>query len=1346
MNTKITPSVIEVKNLLLFILFFGFGFVVEAQVVNDYRTVASGNWNTVAVWERYSGTAWQAATVAPTRTVNTITIRNGHTLNVSAGVTADQLTVESNAVLTLAATLTIYNGTGTDFLLSGKLVHNASGRFSFNSTAATFVVASTGNYQYNRSFTATVGLPTGAQTTWNSGSVCSVTNDIAVSTFFTGHQFSTLEIDYATGTAVRSIEPNWGSIGTLKIKNTGTTGIFAVSNTAGTTNLSVGTLEVSGGRMHAFATASSGSKTFTVTGNVLQSGGVLSVCSNNAAGTYLMQVNGSYTLTGGTTNISNATGTSARIADLNVLGPVVVSTGTLQLATGGSTVTNDGRLFLGDDFTLLSGTLAFNQARTTGVSGVYFSGAGSVTFTWSGGTLNTGNGGVGRRFYTSTSSGLTGVSEIYNGTSAQTTIDGSQGTPSSGYIAWPSSGALLQNLTIQNTAGVVLRSSKVVNGTLQLISGIFTLGNSNLTLTNSNGLVGGSSVNYIATSGTGNFIRTVSGSGTYFYPVGSVTAYNGATFTWSSTPGISQLSGRYVATSVTVGTGLPLTSGCFTATDLLDNGYWTFTATGTLANSPQFSFVRNGHTNAGLTLSNHALLRRATAGSDWQMAGTWADSGSGMISPANIGTVALSQNDGTGFGQFALGKGTVSNLVASVTVSTMPSGAVCPGTTVSFTATPTNGGTIPTYQWFLNGVAISGETAAAYSSSALMDSDEVTVQMTSNHPCVGTSVVTSSGVTITYLTNKWMGTTNAYWNEPTNWSCGTVPTGSGSILIDTNSPNIPLLNIDLTVGSNSVFTLSGSGQLIIHPQHTLRILGTAHFNNRPVFMQSNASGTAMLGTVSGTLTGATNVTVERYIPLGKRAFRFLASSVHSTGTISTTWQMNTHITGAGGATNGFDATTTNSPSLYLYANQVPSGTGWFAATNTNASSLEVGKGYRILIRGDRTPELLTTASTENMNAPITLNATGALVTGDFEFNASSSVPINNTTNTTTDNGSLIGNPYQSAVDWHTVTKSGMQDVYYAWDANMGSATERGRYVAYSQSTGTSNEPSSAVSRYIQPGQAFFVKNQTSGVAGSLRFKETDKHSVNTAVFKAAPTTSAEVSSTLSVSLYESSTLSSGGYPLDGTVAVFGASFSDAVDAYDVKKLEAPGENLAWYQSDSKLAISSQGIPQQSSVCELKALRLKATKNYSFKVIANGFDSGLTATLVDSYTGIQTPINLNGVTTVSFATTSAMASLDENRFVVLFNEALLGGEEITAAAVTVYPNPIQGNTFSLLLPSSVQEPVHVALYSLLGQLLYEKDYTPQSLLKISPNVVLQKGVYMVEIHIGATKIKKKIVVE
>jgi len=89
------------------------------------------------------------------------------------------------------------------------------------------------------------------------------------------------------------------------------------------------------------------------------------------------------------------------------------------------------------------------------------------------------------------------------------------------------------------------------------------------------------------------------------------------------------------------------------------------------------------------------------------------------------------------------------SLPASVIIAADPSGAICAGTSVTFTATPTNGGTTPTYIWKKGGVVIPSETSATYTSTTLADNDEITVEMTSNAPCATGSPVTSNKIAIT---------------------------------------------------------------------------------------------------------------------------------------------------------------------------------------------------------------------------------------------------------------------------------------------------------------------------------------------------------------------------------------------------------------------------------------------------------------------------------------------------------------------------------------------------------------------------------------------------------------------
>lgn len=88
-------------------------------------------------------------------------------------------------------------------------------------------------------------------------------------------------------------------------------------------------------------------------------------------------------------------------------------------------------------------------------------------------------------------------------------------------------------------------------------------------------------------------------------------------------------------------------------------------------------------------------------------------------------------------------------VVPSVTIVAAPPGPICAGTSVTFTATPTNGGAGPTYQWQLNGSNIGGATSSTYTTSTLANGDVITVVMTSNAACASPTTATSTGITMT---------------------------------------------------------------------------------------------------------------------------------------------------------------------------------------------------------------------------------------------------------------------------------------------------------------------------------------------------------------------------------------------------------------------------------------------------------------------------------------------------------------------------------------------------------------------------------------------------------------------
>lgn len=77
------------------------------------------------------------------------------------------------------------------------------------------------------------------------------------------------------------------------------------------------------------------------------------------------------------------------------------------------------------------------------------------------------------------------------------------------------------------------------------------------------------------------------------------------------------------------------------------------------------------------------------------------------------------------------------NVIPSVSISVTPSGSLYPNEPFTFTATPTNGGVNPTYQWKRNGTDITGATSGTWGANAnqLDPNDEICVVLYSDEAC-----------------------------------------------------------------------------------------------------------------------------------------------------------------------------------------------------------------------------------------------------------------------------------------------------------------------------------------------------------------------------------------------------------------------------------------------------------------------------------------------------------------------------------------------------------------------------------------------------------------------------------
>jgi hypothetical protein len=289
----------------------------------------------------------------------------------------------------------------------------------------------------------------------------------------------------------------------------------------------------------------------------------------------------------------------------------------------------------------------------------------------------------------------------------------------------------------------------------------------------------------------------------------------------------------------------------------------TFTATGTNLGTPTYQWYLNGApvgTNSN-TYSNNSLVTGNTVNCVITSSLTCVTS-----STATSNTVTMTVN---------------TPVTPAVSISASAT-TICAGTNVTFTATPTNGGT-PTYQWYRNGSPV-GTNSATYSSTVLTNGDIITCTLTSSLSCVTSSTATSNAVTMTV--NATIATSVAISNNTGTTICAgssvtftATPTNGGTPAyqwklngsnVGANSPTYT--NASLTNG-NTVSCQMISSLGCAAP-------ATATSNTITMTVTANVTPTASISASTGsTICAGTNVT-------------FTASGTNLGGTPTYQWYLN----------------------------------------------------------------------------------------------------------------------------------------------------------------------------------------------------------------------------------------------------------------------------------------------------------------------------------------------------------------------------------------------------------------------------------------------------------------------
>jgi len=588
---------------------------------------------------------------------------------------------------------------------------------------------------------------------------------------------------------------------------------------------------------------------------------------------------------------------------------------------------------------------------------------------------------------------------------------------------------------------------------------------------------------------------------------------------------------------------------------------------------------------------------------------------------------------------------------------------------------------------------------------------------------------------------SWTGVADEDWTNVGNWASA-IPDLLNPAIIRDIAQNTPRIEAATSAEVNQVFIATTAA---IKVNGVLKVTEEL-VNNGNITFKSDGNKTGQLDEFNGSYSGSGTVEVERFIPAGdneKRAFRFLSSSVNSTENIRTNWQegatawndnpssgFGTHITGVSpdpdvnanpdksqDGDNGFDWQPSGNSSLFLFNVSIQE---WEAINNTNANNLEAGKAYRLMVRGDRSINLMNNASIPTNTV---LRAKGDLVFGPVDVSTDLAQGA--------DEFSLVGNPYQAVIDFSEVEKTNLINYIAVWDANLTGSNGRGSYVSVDISETAPSPSSSGASKFIAPNQAFFVRNTSAGNS-TLIFNEGNKATAATQVTVFNTYSDFYINSRL----YKTVDLQNGNTEVDAIGLRFNENYTTQATDEDAEKLTNPDENYA-ISNNGLRSIDKQDLPIDGHEIQL-FINSYTTTAYSLTFAMDNLPEGLEVFLNDSYLNTQTQLSAESVYDFT-VDANIPASIAFNRFSLSFDNTTLGVEDNTISNnFTVYPNPVE----DVFYVAGIGGEFSLIIYDVLGRgVLQSKLQGATTPIYITH---IQSGVYVVKIKTADNSFSQQII--
>ncbi|WP_210513945.1 ice-binding family protein [Hymenobacter terricola] len=648
---------------------------------------------------------------------------------------------------------------------------------------------------------------------------------------------------------------------------------------------------------------------------------------------------------------------------------------------------------------------------------------------------------------------------------------------------------------------------------------------------------------------------------------------------------------------------------------------------------------------------------------------------------------------------------------------------------------------------------------------------------------IDTGTATLPSLVPTATSTFWLGSGTTDWFTAANWSDG-VPTSLLDAVVPTGTSPYPLIASGsaaaktLTIGSSASLTQSGgtldvkgaldnsgtisatagtvtlsgttaqaiggggstqfwglaitntagatqTGAVSIHGVLALTNGGLST-GGRPLMLLSDPAGTALVDNAGGTVSGA--VTVQRYIAptanpgLGYRHYSAPVSNttVADLATAGFSPEVSQASTYNASAT---PSTTTPFPTVFAYdqtrvtlTNNMGAFDKGFVVPASLTTPLGVGQGYAV-----------------NIGASQVVDFVGTLTTGDQVLNLSRNSSAS--TNGTDAGWQLLGNPYPAPLDYSLVAladRSNLDAAIYV-------------YASASQYGGTYRSYANGVGNPVLPvAQGFFARVSTGQTSGTLTFRNSQRlTALNNTTFQRTTTDTRPL-----VQLELRGTTGAA----DALYAYAETGATPGFDAqYDALKLpNTTGLNLASVASTSE-ALAIDGRPAFTTATVLPlTVGVPAAGTYTLTGVAlNNLPATLDAFLTDAATGQLVNLRTQPDYTFSVTATQAAALLT-GRFTLSFGarSVLATATALTAAEITLYPNPAH-NAFTVLVPAVAgATQLHAELLNSLGQVVRRQD---AALLAAGARLAvdaagLAAGVYALRLQVGATTLAKRVVIQ